>query len=208
MKQIQSVKAAPKPSMLAKIRRRRSRLLDMGLGFVGLCLAAGSSYLPYYVYHHESEFGPPVMEFTGRIDNGEPLVGERVTETRNPLFKQLAELAQVKIIDTDLELKNVDAVTTGSIRPRPTSIPRLRNALRPRSPIEKLETPSVELVEHASLRMVFATRERALIRDGDDLLPVAVGSRLPDGSTVKSLSRGQGGWQLLTSNNHVLKLVY
>ena len=30
---------------------------------------------------------------------------------------------------------------------------------------------------------------------------------LPDGSTVKSLSREQDGWHLLTSKNSVLKLV-
>ncbi|NKB54129.1 MAG: hypothetical protein GKR97_18280 [Rhizobiaceae bacterium] len=182
--------------------------MDLGLGFVGLCLAGGSSYLPYYVYHHESEFGPPVMEFTGRIDYGEPLVGEQVTEARNPLFKQLAELAQVGVIQSNAEFENVDSIVTGSIQPRIDGIPRLRQALRPSQQNEQRRSGSNELVEHASFRMVFATRERALIRDGDDLLPVAVGSRLPDGSTVKSLSRGQGGWQLLTSNNHVLKLVY
>ena len=189
-----------KPSKLALIRRRRTRLFDFALGFVGLCLAAVSSYLPYYVYFHESEFGPPTMQFTGRIDYGEPVIVERSTEIRRPLFKQLSE--------SDVVFQNVDPVVTGSVQRDASGFPSLRPNARARPAPNQSENPSPTLTEHTSLVLVFATKGRALIRDGDDIMPVAVGSRLPDGSTVKSLSRSQNGWQVVTSNNHLIKLVY
>jgi len=200
MKQNKPDKKPILPSKLAKIRRRRTRIFDLGLGLIGLGLAGVSSYLPYYVYFHESEFGPPTMQFTGRIDYGGPEIVERATEARRPLFKDVAQL--------DVELQDIDPVVTGSIQPDTSAIPTLRPAVRPRPSRELLEKLSPELVEHDSLILVFATRGRALVRDGDDLMPIAVGSRLPDGSTVKSLLRKQNGWQVVTSNNHVLKLVF
>ena len=50
MKQTKADKEYIKPSRLAMLRRRRTRLFDLGLGVVGLALAGISSYLPYYVY--------------------------------------------------------------------------------------------------------------------------------------------------------------
>ena len=80
-----------KPSALARIKRRRTRMFDFGLGLIGVAMAGLSSYLPYYVYFNESEFGPPEMQFTGRIDYEEPLIVEPGEETRTPLFREFAE---------------------------------------------------------------------------------------------------------------------
>ena len=186
-----------KPSVLAKIRRRRTRMFDFGLGLVGVAMAGLSAYLPYYVYFNESQFGPPEMQFTGRIDYGEPVILEPGEETRTPLFPGFSEAEQV--------FQNVDPIAVGSIQNDDSPIPRLRPAVRPRPPTEQFVKHSPELIEHESMVLVFATRGRALVRDGDDILPVAVGSRLPDGSIVKSMMRKQTGWQIVTSNNHVLR---
>ena len=186
-----------KPSVLAKIRRRRTRMFDFGLGLVGVAMAGLSSYLPYYVYFNESEFGPPEMQFTGRIDYGEPVILEPGEETRTPLFREFAEAEQV--------FQNVDPIVVGSIQNDDSPIPRLRPVVRSRPPAEQLAKFSPDLIEHESMVLVFATRGRALVRDGGDILPVAVGSRLPDGSTVRSMTRKQSGWQVVTSNNHVLR---
>ncbi|MEP1206302.1 MAG: hypothetical protein ABJM29_17105 [Rhizobiaceae bacterium] len=197
MKKTKADKDHIKPSRLALLRRRRTRLFDLGLGMVGLALAGVSSYLPYYVYFNETEFGPPTMQFTGRIDYEAPVVVERSRETRRPLFTE--ELA------VNFEAQEIDPLVTGSIQPDGDGIPRLRPRVRPRPSLEQFNDLQAELTVHESLELVFATRGRALIRDGDDILPIAVGSRLPDGSTVKSLLRKQNGWQVVTSNNHVLK---
>ena len=186
-----------KPSVLAKIRRRRTRMFDFGLGLVGVAMAGLSSYLPYYVYFNESEFGPPEMQFTGRIDYGELQILEPGEETRTPLFREFAEAEQV--------FQPVDPIVVGSIQNDVSTIPRLRPAVRPRPPAEQLAKFSPDLIEHESMVLVFATRGRALVRDGGDILPVAVGSRLPDGSTVQSMTRKGTGWQIVTSNNHVLR---
>ena len=188
-----------KPSALARIKRRRTRMFDFGLGLIGVAMAGLSSYLPYYVYFNESEFGPPEMQFTGRIDYDEPLIVEPGEETRTPLFREFAEAESV--------FQEVDPIIVGSIQSDVSTIPRLRPAVRPRPPREQLTQFSPDLIEHKTMVLVFATRGRALVRDGDDILPVAVGSRLPDGSTVKSMTRKQSGWQVVTSNNHVLRQV-
>ena len=197
MKQTKADKEYIKPSRLAMLRRRRTRLFDLGLGVVGLALAGISSYLPYYVYFNESEFGPPTMQFTGRIDYEAPVIVERARETRRALF---TEDLVVKF-----DAQEIDPLVTGSIQPNEGGIPRLRPRVRPRPSLEQFDDLQTELIDHESLELVFATRGRALIRDGDDILPIAVGSRLPDGSTVKSLLRKKNGWQVVTSNNHVLK---
>ena len=188
----------------AKARRRRSPIFDFFLGFFGFCLAAFSSYLPFYVYIHSSEFGPPEMQFTGRQDADESPPELQVPTQRRPLFRNIK---QAKNADAD-----VDAVVTGSINRDDDFGPDLRSTLEP-APLSDgtastRNPPSLNAAEHKSLTLVFATSSRALVRDGDDLLPVAVGSRLPDGSTVKSLTREADGWHLMTSKNSVLKLVF
>jgi hypothetical protein len=206
--QLDHLEDSPEPAAPSKKtkkgRRRRSPVLDFFLGFFGFCLAAFSSYLPFYVYIHSSEFGPPEMEFTGRKDAPAQPPELEILQQRRPLFR---EVRQAKNADP-----NVDTVVTGSIDRDDAFTPDLRPAVRSKPDLASVPLRNKDgasnAVEHKSLTLVFATSSRALIRDGNDLVPVAIGSRLPDGSTVKSLSRQQGGWHLLTSENTVLKLVY
>lgn len=195
--------APPPKKKTTKASRKRSPILDFCLGFFGFMLAAFSSYLPFYVYIHSSEFKPPEMEFTGRLD-AESLPTElEVLQQRRPLFREVKQTANADPL--------VDTVVTGSIDredsfepvERPSSLSASESVGLPGS----ASNGSSGVAVHKSLTLVFATANRALIRDGDDLVPVAIGSRLPDGSTVKSLSREQDGWHLLTSENSVLKLV-
>ena len=186
-----------------KARRKRSPVLDFCLGFFGFMLAAFSSYLPFYVYIHSSEFKPPEMEFTGRQDADNLPTELEVLQQRRPLFRDVKQTANADQL--------VDTVVTGSID--------REESFDPADSASDLTGPqtgglrgsgngdSSGAVVHKSLTLVFATANRALIRDGDDLVPVAIGSRLPDGSTVKSLLRQENGWHLLTSENNVLKLV-
>ena len=194
---------APAKKKSTRARRQRSPILDFCLGFFGLMLAAFSSYLPFYVYIHSSEFKPPEMEFTGRKDAGELPQELEVLRQRRPLFREVKQAANADQL--------VDPVVTGSIDREETFEPADRPAALsvPQTPglPGSASGKSTDAVVHKSLTLIFATTNRALIRDGDDLVPVAVGSRLPDGSTVKSLSRQQDGWELLTSENNVLKLV-
>lgn len=195
--------AKPSSQKSRKARRKRSPILDFCLGFFGFMLAAFSSYLPFYVYIHSSEFKPPEMEFTGRKDAETPPTELEVLQQRRPLFREVKQAASADQL--------VDTVVTGSIDredafepvERPTALNSPATPGLPGSASSDLSGMAV----HKSLTLIFATANRALIRDGDDLIPVAVGSRLPDGSTVKSLSRQDNGWHLMTSENNVLKLV-
>lgn len=186
-----------------KARRKRSPILDFCLGFFGFMLAAFSSYLPFYVYIHSSEFKPPEMQFTGRQDAETVPPELEVLQQRRPLFREVKQAANADQL--------VDPVITGSIDREEAFDPVARPSVLAAPQTEGLpgsrRGDSSGAVVHKSLTLVFATANRALIRDGDDLVPVAIGSRLPDGSTVKSLSRQDDGWHLLTSENSVLKLV-
>lgn len=197
-----SSKSQQKPT---KGGRRRSRVFDFFLGYFGVCLAAISAYLPFHVYNNVADFGPPRMEFTGRSDFGvsqDGVTKEAVAEyieKRRPLFRE--ELR------ANLENSEIDTVVTGSINPSPAELPTIRESSEPRLRVTTPGGPAPNLVEHESMELVFASRGRALVRDGGDVLPVAIGSRLPDGSKVKSIKRLDNGWQLMTSRNSVLTLV-
>lgn len=175
-------------------RSFRSRMTDFGLGLAAVGVAAMSSYFPYYVYNNANEFGPPTMTFTGRA----ALVGEEneevvdkiiVSSLRRPLFQDKQQA--------------IDPVVTGSVRSVLPGPPKKQAGI-----VQERERigPTPLSGSQTDLQLVFAARGRALIRDGDDLLPVAVGSRLPDGSTVKSVTKPNNSWQLLTSTNRVLEL--
>ena len=97
---------APKKKT-AKSGRKRSPILDFCLGFFGFMLAAFSSYLPFYVYIHSSEFKPPEMEFTGRQDADSLPTELEVLQQRRPLFREVKQTANADQL--------VDPVVTGSI---------------------------------------------------------------------------------------------
>ena len=197
----QSVEFNGKNSSKPKAKkRRRSRVFDFFLGYFGVCLAALSAYLPFYVYNNDADFGPPRLEFTGRQDFGvgEEADEEEVAEARRPLFRDGD--------GSSPDENAIDEVITGSIGPVSNRIPSIREELNTQNAARVSKQPFPELKHHESFALVFASRGRALIQDGADLLPVAVGSRLPDGSTVKSISKYDGGWNLLTSENRVLPL--
>ena len=116
---------------------------------------------------------------------------------KNKIFLEIKELFEN---DDD---EGIDPVVTGSIR---------SNASAPTKDQARIfqerrrPAPVSQKGQQSDIQLVFATRGRALIRDGDDLLPVAIGSRLPDGSIVKSVARSNNQWTLLTSTNQVLEL--
>ena len=195
MKKKQKLKSPNSPQRWTRKRSLGSRLADFGMGLAGVGIAAVSLYLPYYVYNNSSEFGPPTMAFNGRAtqpdDVPEPVLEETlISSIRTPLFEN----------DDD---EGIDPVVTGSIR---------SNASAPTKDQARIfqerrrPAPVSQKGQQSDIQLVFATRGRALIRDGDDLLPVAIGSRLPDGSIVKSVARSNNQWTLLTSTNQVLEL--
>ena len=217
--------AAAKSIRKKPVKRKRSHLLDLCLGVFGGCLAGVSSFLPYYVYTNTAKFGPPEMQFTGRVDYGGPQIEvepeSEYVERRKPLFQNIRQARlppQVELEPQEqtgettqetaqTEFQEIDPTVTGSINPEETEFPSLCPKVRPSPAIAKVETPETDPVAHDTLVLVFASRGRALIQDGSDLLPVAIGSRLPDGSTVKSLTKQADGWQLLTTDNHIMTLV-
>ena len=169
----------------------RNRMLDFVLGFGAMMMAAVSAYLPWYIYTHQADFGPPELQFTGNAN----LEGALETASaRTPLFK-----------DIDQSRFGIDPTVTGSINPVGSDDPlsEARNDDAGRSGLKKpLKLPR----QSATLQLVFAANGRGLVREGEDLLPVAVGSRLPDGSVVSSLSIKNGDWRLVTNDNLVLVL--
>lgn len=165
-----------------------SPVLDFFIGFFGVCLAAVSAWFPWYVHNNADDFGPPRMVFDGQRN---PLPGA------DPRLREVA--GRIRPI---LDGAGLDTTTTGSI-PQPSSRLTGRQAVTGETggTLKVVGPPT----QPPNYRMIFAIRGRALLRDGDDLIPVARGAKLPDGSEVESIERKNGFWELHTSSDQTLR---
>jgi len=172
----------------------RTPLADFTLGFGAMIFAAGCAYLPFYIYMNSADFNPPEMALTGGVPNVEdPSTPQELEDRRNALLTQQSE---------------VDATITGSIEPEIVEEEKkISNKSKSKAPVEDepvLALPEREPATSGRMTLVFAAAGRGLIRDGSELMPVYVGKRLPDGSTVTEISKSSGQWRLLTSNNELI----
>jgi len=130
------------------------------------------------------------MVFDGRDTQADQIEEVVASSTRKPLFQDSSP--------------GIDPFVTGSVAGRPPQ----RDDRKP-MPLENFSPSTLkpEFDVPGQWQLVFASRGRALIRDGEDIFPVAIGSRLPDGSTVKSVLGRNQRWRLTTSRNLVLELL-
>lgn len=163
-----------------------SPVIDFAIGFFGLCLAALSAWFPWYVYNNEKQFGPPRLVLDGRR-NAPP--------GSDP---QMRRVAQEDLPSVDAI--GLDTTTTGSIG-QPSA--RLAGTDRQFGKT----TGSLKVLQPAprDFEVIFVSRGRALLRDGGDLIPVARGAVLPDGSKVESIRQRNGVWELQTSADQTLQ---
>lgn len=182
-------KRAPRRSLLGLPEKvSGSPILDFFIGFFGVCLAAVSAWFPWYVHNNADEFGPPRMVFDGQRN---PLPGA------DPRLRDVAGTLR-PIMDG----VGLDTTTTGSV-PQPST--RLRGRQMPLGETAGNLQVVAPPVGPPSYRIVFAVQGRALLRDGDDLIPVARGAKLPDGSQVESIRKKNGFWELHTSSDQTIR---
>lgn len=149
---------------------RRSE--DLVPAALGLAVAAGAAWLPWYVHRHPGSFGPPRMEFSrsGEID-GEP-------EDR------MGGDATGRLFLRGGEAGGIDRTAVGSVPPKGNRV------------VAPADQP---FPGDAGIEVVLIANRRALIRHGDVFYPVAVNSPLPDGSRVAAF-RTEGGEPVLVTS--------
>lgn len=159
---------------------RRSRI-DIALGLAGVALAGLSFAFPWHVYFNPQDYGPPTMTFSrgGEVPDG---TAENRGNGRVAVGPTLGEDPLVDMILTGTAYRD------GSKRNR---LPGLD------------EQPFPGEVNY---ELVLAVNGRALVWDDKTLFPVSVHSILPDGSRVAAIRRTPEGWELVTTNEKVLRL--
>ena len=174
----------------------KTPIADFFLGFCVACFAAACAYLPFHIYMNSDEFGPPEMALTGGApDVANADTPDELEDRKNALLAQQSDIDQTVTGAVEREDDGDGASKSDKNKTQD-------------EPNEEAETifalPDREPATSGRMVLVFAAGGRGLIRDGNDLLPVFVGKKLPDGSIVKEFSRSSGSWKILTSDNQII----
>jgi hypothetical protein len=182
---------------------------DLGTKMLGLVLASTSAAFPFYIYNNPGKFGPPRMEYAAVDSQGSE------GEARKARFQEGAPsiLAAVAL----------DPVETGTAASSPPAGPAVTGNNRARNALDGVMTGSVALPRPREMRarqappeqpfpgdlepvdLLFVSAGGALMMAEGGIEIVGEGSDLPDGSRVLSIREKNGGWEILTTGERVLR---
>ena len=177
----------------------KTPLLDFALGFGGIIMAACSAYLPYHVFVNSDQYGPPKWDF-----------GDG-----NPLYEQAADDYEERRTRNWLALnQDVDTIVTGSVeKPKEPEPLQRTEAKTEDAEVRKVKTKRIIVAREPDpipstgrFRLVYVKNGRGLIQDGADMIPILAGSKLPDGTFVRSFKRKGGTWQMHTSDDRMFEV--
>jgi hypothetical protein len=182
---------------------------DLGTKMLGFVLASGSAAFPFYIYSNPGKFGPPRMEYAAVDSQGSegevrkarfvedaPSISAAVA--LDPIEAGTAALmlpAGTATIGNNGARNALDGVMTGSV-----ALPRPRESKARQAPPEQPFPGDLEPVD-----LLFVSAGGALMMAEGGIEIVGEGSNLPDGSRVLSIREKNGGWEILTTGERVLR---
>ena len=162
--------------------RRRISVADSVYFVVLFGTAAASAGLPFYIHFNPEKFSPPQMQFSGALER-------RLSESvgRTEYDRRVSALVKPKLL--------LDQITTGAV-------PEVRaaKALTAAQPFPEGLPDKGHQIE-----LIYVGRNRALIAADGKIELASVGTRLPDGSAVSSISSQNGVWEVATTRGAILK---
>lgn len=163
-------------------RRRRFSMANSAYHAVLIGSAAASAGLPFYIHFNPEKFSPPTMQFSGALERS---LSENVE--KNEYERRVSALVKPKLL--------LDQITTGAVPEVKTERARITAQPFPE------DLPDQEHL----IELMYVGRYRALIAAGGKIEIASVGSRLPDGSAISSISSQNGVWEVATTHGSILK---
>lgn len=164
-------------------REKRSRG-DIALIAGGVALAVGCAMFPWYIFFNQEKFDAPRVVFSG-VEVTPSADGGSAT----PVLPRSGDV-DVRLVDVP-QLK-LDDMPTASL---PDDVETKKTV-----PLDQQPLPTGK----PNFKVVHFSPGRAMVEDDTGIWVVQPGSPLPDGSRVRSISRKDGRWALLTNTGQVL----
>ncbi|TCU18853.1 flagellar protein [Rhizobium sullae] len=164
--------------------KRQALMLDRVLTVVGLTLAGGAAFFPWYVFFNEDKFGIDVAQSDRSRDLPD-------WPARNVFSVSPLAMVNKNEVENKPELP-FDPLTTATV----SNVGKEsdRGAMVP----EDQPFPAV-----SGFKLLHVANGRALIEDSSGMYVVRVGSILPDESRLATLEARDGKWVIVTSRGQV-----
>lgn len=177
----------------AKKRKRELLNFDILLTIAGLCLAASSAFLPWYVFLNQEKFTVQRLAYTQQNKGSGAWPGRMFVSEKNTALQGMGTTDRTLL---DLE---PDMLTTASIETEEEPVPTGNVTA------QRTDNVTGSLPAPRSFKLIHVADGRALIQDQSGLYVVKVGSVLPDNSTLSKLERTKNGWLMITSDGEILQ---
>lgn len=182
----------------AEVQKKRQRFnFDVLLTIAGLCLAASSAFLPWYVFLNQEKFAVERLAYNQESSGSGSWSGRIVVNEKPAAFEGNGA--------TDRALINLtpDLITTASIEQDDALVASSED---PEPSLETTGSIGQPFPGVRPYKLVHVANGRALIEDESGMYVVREGSVLPDNSVLSTLEQTPNGWVAITSEGQMLKI--